>query len=209
MIQLQTLEETHGVIAVPIESGNRSMATQTVIPSNVRQFDLSPIVGLSDKSKYQGNTVSDIKSAYQTYISNTPIGKGGEYAVSAQQKYGFASVRDAAAAYLQRAGLDFVADIVQPNNPVTPVNPDGDGPFYPLPPTPETTTPTPKNPFELLLDALPNLFGQQVYNPPLQSQTYGYTPQQSLDSGQGFSIMPIVILLAIAAVGYFLYKKYA
>jgi hypothetical protein len=184
------------------------MADVSTIPANVKPFDLSPIAGLSPNAKFQGNKVSDITSAYQSYLTNTAVGKGGQYAQDVVRKYGAADIRAGAASYLQAAGLSFLADIVQPSSATTSTT------------TSTTTTPTdtttpvvsvPENPFQLLLDALPNLFGQQVYNPPLQSQTYGYTPQQTIDSGGsgGISIMPILILLGIGVIGYFLYKKYA
>lgn len=173
--------------------------------ASVRPFDISETALRGAEAK--GNKRQDVLTAYESYLTNTVVGKGGQYAASAQQKYGYASIRDAASSYLQTAGLGFLADIVSPTPtpptiPTTPSTPD-------TPITPSTPT-TPQNPFELLLDALPSFFGQSTYNPPLQSQTYGYTPEQTLDSGGGgISLKPILILVALAAIGYFLYKRYA
>ncbi len=175
--------------------------------ANVRPFDISESSLRAAEAK--GNKRQDVLSAYESYLTNTVVGRGGQYAQDVVTKYGAADIRAGAASYLQAAGLNYLAEIVQPpptNNTTPPPPPDTTTP----PPPPDTTTPPPDNPFKLLLDALPNLFGNQVYNPPLQSQTYGYTPEQSFSSsGSGISIMPILIIAALIAVGYFLYKRYA
>jgi hypothetical protein len=181
----------------------------TVPQNSVRSFDISESALRLAESR--GNKRSDILSAYESYLTNTPVGRGGQYAQDVVKKYGAADIRAGAASYLQAAGLTYLADIISPTP--TPIDPGPivDDTKFPLPtlnPNPVDTTP--KNPFELLLDALPNLFGNQVYNPPLQSQSYGYTPEQTFDSGgNGLPIMPILLLVGLAALGYFLYKRYA
>jgi hypothetical protein len=77
-------------------------------PSSAPRYDLSP--QSIQQAVARGNTQSDIQSAYQTFLTGTPVGRGGQYAVSAQQKYGFASLRDAAASYLDAAGLRRLAE---------------------------------------------------------------------------------------------------
>lgn len=182
------------------------VAVPSLPNANVKPFDISESALRAAEAR--GNKRQDILTAYESYLTNTPVGRGGQYARDVVQKYGAADIRAGAASYLQAAGLTFLADIVQPppSNTVTPP-PDTTTP----PPPPDNTTPPPDNPFKLLLDALPSFFGSGgVYNPPLQSQSYGYTPEQTFDSGGGgISIMPILLLLGLAAVGYFLYKRYA
>jgi hypothetical protein len=166
----------------------------------LQNFDLSVLGGLRDSDKFLGrNRVSDIKEAYQTYISGNPIGRGGQYAVDAASRYG-TDIREAARGYLVTVGLPTLANIISPTNP-TPVDTT----------TPDTTVKE-KNPFEVLADILPGLFGNAVYNPPLQSQTYGYTPTNTetpLTQGGGSSIGIIVILGVVGVIGYFLYKRFA
>jgi hypothetical protein len=96
--------------------------------------------------------------------------------------------------------LPTLANIISPTNP-TPVDTT----------KPPDTTVKEKNPFEVLADILPGLFGNAVYNPPLQSQAYGYTPtttETPLTQGGG-SIGIIVILGVVGVIGYFLYKRFA
>jgi hypothetical protein len=167
----------------------------------LQNFDLSVLGGLRDSDKYLGrNRVSDIKEAYQTYISGNPIGRGGQYAVDAASRYG-TDIREAARGYLVTVGLPTLANIISPTNP-TPVDTT----------KPPDTTVKEKNPFEVLADILPGLFGNAVYNPPLQSQTYGYTPtttETPLTQSGGSSIGIIVILGVVGVIGYFLYKRFA
>jgi hypothetical protein len=165
----------------------------------LQNFNLSVLEGLRDSDKYLGkNRVSDIKEAYQTYISGNPIGRGGQYAIDAARRYG-TDIREAARGYLVTAGLPTLANIISPTNP-TPVDTT----------TPDTTVKE-KNPFEVLADILPGLFGNAVYNPPLQSQAYGYTPATTETplTQSGGSIGIIVILGVVVVIGYFLYKRFA
>jgi hypothetical protein len=163
--------------------------------STVRSFDISESALQAAAAK--GNKRQDVLSAYETYLSGAPVGKGGQYAVSAQQKYGFASIRDAAASYLQAAGLTFLPEATAPPSVTTDTNT-----------TTQTNTTQEKNPFELLVDILPNLFGQSVSNPPLQTQTYGYTPETTIGGTGGFDVKPWLIIAAVVVIGYFLYKRY-
>ena len=222
---------------MPVIQDNTGISSSPVTVSNFMAsgtFDLSPISGLQPNAKFQGNRVSDITSAYQTYLANSPIGKGGQYAVSAQQKYGYNSISDAAQAYLQAAGLTFTPNAAPaptptptptPDNTLTNTITDLQNQIKNLQNTLTTTstpTPTPAtNPLQSLLDVLPTLFGSSVYNPPLQSQVYGYTPDYSggtafqpsqpitTQPNGGIGIGTIVILAIIGIAGYFLYKKFA
>jgi hypothetical protein len=175
----------------------------TPAPNNPSRqlFDISVLSGLKDSDKYLGkNRVSDIKESYQTYLTGSPVGRGGQYAVSDAKRFGV-DIVEAARGYLATAGLPTLSNILpsntaNPNNPIETVNP---------------VNPTnPKNPFELLADVLPGLFGNAVYNPPLQSQAYGYTPTDSqtpLQSG-GSSIGTFIIIGIVGVIGYFVYKRY-
>lgn len=200
------------------------VATAT-LPPPTKFFDLSPLVGKRDSDKINGNTVGDIKSALEVYNTGYSSGRGYGYAQDVVRRFGATDIRAGAASYLQAAGLNFLADIVQPNNPQPPFNEcppslagsqscGGNSPLLPdlnpvTPNNPNNPVTDNKNPFELLLDALPNLFGQQVYNPPLQSQTYGYSQQPTLDTSGNSSIGIYLIIGVIAVIGYFLYKRYA
>jgi hypothetical protein len=169
----------------------------------LQKFDISVLSGLRDSDKYLGkNRVSDIKEAYQSYISGSVIGRGGQYGVDAARRYG-TSVTEALRGYLATVGLPTLQDIVttNPTNPVDTTNPV-------KPPDPVIKE---KNPFEVLADILPNLFGNAVYNPPLQSQAYGYTPTDSqtpLQTTGGSSIGTFIIIGVVGVVGYFVYKRY-
>jgi hypothetical protein len=164
----------------------------------IRQFDISPEAIAIAESK--GNIASDISSAYQTYLTGSPIGRGGEYAISAQQQYGYASIRDAAAAYLQAAGLNFLPSFEStPSAPTTPVS-------EPI-----------RTPFEILADVLPTIFGNAQFNQPLRSQTTDYIPFQSAPdrfsapsaiSSSRSNIGSFLILGVIAVIGYFVYKRF-
>src|SRR5215471_1799940 len=163
-------------------------------------FDLSVLQGLKPSQKYGTNLVSDIQSSYQTYITGSPVGKGGQYALSSAQKYGVSLV-DAARGYLIGAGIPILPSATQTQTTNTT--------------TTDTTVTdtTQKNPFQVLADVLPSLFGNAVYNPPLQSQTYGYTPtstEQPLTQATsgGSSIGLLIIVGVIGVVGYFVYKRF-
>jgi hypothetical protein len=182
-------------------TGGGSGFTQSLQPSEpLQKFDISVLSGLRDSDKYLGkNRVSDIKEAYRSYISGNVIGRGGQYAVDAAQRYG-TSITEALRGYLVTAGLPTLQDIA-PTNPVTPVDPVK---------TPDNVVKE-KNPFEVLADILPNLFGNAVYNPPLQSQAYGYTPTDSqtpLQSGGSSNIGTFIIIGVVGVIGYFVYKRY-
>jgi hypothetical protein len=197
-------------------------------------FDLSVIQGLGSSSKYNGNTVSDITSAYQTYQTGVPTGRGGVYAQSAMKKYGYASISDAAAGYLQAAGIPILSNAqisAAPNSGQT-----GDQSMVGQTGTTSTvTTPTPTtndlntliaNQFQTLSDAFAKAFGTAVYEPPLQSQYYSGTPadiqvpdQSSLagytsippgaqPTSSGPGLMTFVIIGALIFGAYYLYKRY-
>lgn len=204
------------------------MATGT--PLN---FDLSVISGLSPNAKYNNNRVSDITSAYQTYTTGSPVGRGGQYAVSAQQKYGYASIADAAAGYLQAAGIPILQNALISTTPQSGYTGSQTEPT----PVPTVTTPDTSanasdlnsvigSQFQNLADAFKNAFGTAVYEPPLQSQYYSGTPATtnvpdtsslagytSLPPGAtpatgGLGIGTLLILGAIAIGAYFLWRHY-
>lgn len=184
-----------------------TMATQAPATAPTQQFDLSVLQGLKSSDKYLGkNRVSDIQEAYQTYITGNPIGRGGQYAVDSARKYGV-SIVEAARGYLQGVGLPIIPSVA--TNPVTDTNTNTNTNT-----DTKTNTDTVKNPFDILADAFSKAFGNAVYNPPLQSQSYGYTPTElsqplAQTSGGSSGIGLYVILAIVAIVGYFLYKKFA
>lgn len=184
-------------------SGGSSMITIsspiTTTTAPIQNFDLSVLSGLKPTAKYQGNRVSDIQEAYQTYISGNPIGRGGKYAVDAAQKYGV-SIVEAARGYLAGILPTFNPATTQTTTTQETVKKDN-------------TVVTEKNPFQVLADILPTLFGNAVYNPPLQSQAYGYSPTTSeqplTQSSGGLNIGLLVIIGIVGVIGYFLYKRFA
>jgi len=186
-------------------TGGGSGFTQSLSPSEpLQKFDISVLSGLRDSDKYLGkNRVSDIKEAYQSYISGNVIGRGGQYGVDAARRFS-TSVTEALRGYLATVGLPTLAE----SSPVTPVNPTNPtNPTNPVVPD----TPVKKNIDELLVDILPKLFGNAVYNPPLQSQAYGYSPTASetpLAQSGGGSIGTFIIIGVVGVIGYFLYKRY-
>jgi|SRR5215475_442521 len=171
-----------------------SYSTSTVATSSgsIQQFDVSPSAIAYAQSL--GNVPSDIQSAYQTYLTGVPTGRGGEYAVSAKKKYGYATIQDAAAAYLQAAGLNFLSPVEETTT------------------QPITSTEQQRNPFEILADVLPKILGQAQQLPALKSQQIEYTPVQTsapspVSSTRSYS--SLLIIGVIAVIGYFLYKRYA
>ncbi len=66
-------------------------------------YDLSPASIAAAGAK--GNIASDVQSAYQTFLTGAPVGRGGQYAIDAQRRFGYSSITEAAAAYLDAAGL--------------------------------------------------------------------------------------------------------
>lgn len=181
-------------------------------------FDVTKIKALAAQGK---NSEADIRSAYELFSTGQTSGRAYGYATDIQRRftpglistYGSSDIRTAAANYLDSVGLARLAQVVSPIPTPTPVNPDNNGEFFPLPVTPVNTATPVKNPFELLIDALPKLFGNAVYNPPLQQQSSGFT---GVDQGVplaeatgGSNIGTYIILAIVAIVGYFLYKRFA
>lgn len=188
-----------------IPQGNM-VNTAPLIGSNAptQQFDISALSGLKDSDKYLGkNRVSDIKEAYNTYLSGNPVGKGGQYAVDAAKKYG-TTITEAARGYLVAAGLPTLAQIISSTSAPVDTNPKNTTPV---------DTVTPKNPFELLIDAFQRSFGNAVYNPPLQSQSSGFTGQSAdvplSEAAGGSNIGTFIIIGVISVIVYFLYKRFA
>lgn len=184
-----------------ISSGGGSSNAVSSTPTSsqpLTNFDIGAIAGLRPSDKYLGkNRVSDIQEAYQTYITGNPVGRGGQYAVDAARKYGV-SVVEAARGYLQGVGLPIIPQAATTTVTDTTTN---------------QTVNTPQNPFQVLADILPKLFGNAVYNPPLQTQAYGYTPTETSQplqtSGGGLNLGLIIILGVIGVIVYFVYKRFA
>lgn len=189
-------------------------STPPLVGSNspTQQFDISVLSGKRDSDRYGRNLVGDIRSSYETYISGTPIGKGGQFAVDAARRYG-TTITEAARGYLVAAGLPTLAQIISPTpTPMPIVTPDPkDQDFFPLPVKDQVAEST-KNPFELLIDAFQRSFGNAVYNPPLQSQSSGFTGVDQgvpLAEGIGGNIGTYVVIGVIGIIAYFLYKRFA
>jgi len=202
MAAIESLQNNNGSGGVGLTLSG--VSTPSLPVSNPPQplFDISVLSGLKPSDKYLGkNRVSDIQESYQTYLTGNPVGRGGQYAVDAAKKYGV-SIVEAARGYLQGAGLPFISNATTQTTTQETIKTDN-----------TSTTVQQKNPFEILADILPNLFGNAVYNPPLQSQAYGYSPtttEQPLTSGgSGINIGLIVIIGIIGVVAYFVYKRFA
>ena len=177
-----------------------SQAGVSSIPASVgsnaptQQFDISVLSGLKNSDKYLGkNRVSDIKEAYDTYLTGNPVGRGGQYAVDAAKKYG-TSIIDAARGYLLGVGLPLLPSVTTQTQ------------------TDTQTQKETKNPFEILADIIPKLFGNAVYNPPLQSQSSGFTGVEQgtpLAESTGGNIGTYIVIGVIGVIAYFVYKRFA
>lgn len=195
--------------------GGGGSASPTLIGGNspTQRFDIAALSGLRPSDKYLGkNRVSDIVEAYETYISGTAVGRGGQYAVDAARKYGV-TLTEAARGYLSTVGLPTLADILPGGGGTGTGGGGGDTNDFQkqLDDLKKQVTENGRGPVELLLDAIPGLFGQSVQNPPLQSQAYGYTPVSGdlggSSSGGGVGLW---LLLGALAIGvYFVYKRYS
>lgn len=212
------------------------------------QYDLSVLAGLRPQDKYLGrNRVSDITEAYQTYISGSPVGRGGQYAVDAARKYG-TTLTEAARGYLEAVGLPILQAITGGGNGGGGTGNGGGGTGGG-----GTDTNTQKiiddlnkrldeqkktfedaqeklkkqledvgknltdnNVVKILSDQLSTLFGNAVYNSPLQSQATGYTPVTTSSpiggaitgGGGGSSIGLYLIIGVVGVIGYFVYKRF-
>lgn len=201
-----------------------------------QQFDVSVLAGLRPSDKYLGrNRVSDIQEAYQTYVTGSPIGRGGQYAVDAARRYG-TTITEAARGYLVAAGLPTLASILPNTGGNTGGGNTGGGgtlpddslsqdefekrlqqfalPFVDLKENIQKLAEqnaSNNSPLQQLIDVIPKLFGGAVYNPPLQNQVTDYTPRSitgSAGGGGGSNIFTWLILAGVAIGGYFLYKKF-
>lgn len=172
-----------------------------------QQFDITPIANLRPQDKFQGNLVGDIREAYQTYLSGTPVGRGGQYAVDAARKYG-TTITEAARGYLERVGLPILAAIVPGGGNGNTTNTAVEQLQKQLDEIQKNLV---NNSFRILSDQLSTLFGAPVNNPPLQSQATGYTPvTTSSPIGGASSSMGLYIILGVVGViAYFVYKRFA
>lgn len=189
--------------------GGGSIPITTQNPSLNFDFDISQIKQAAAKGK---GSESDIRSAYELFSTGQTSGKAYGYATDIQRRftpgllstYGSADIRTAAANYLDSVGLARLSQVVSP----TPT---------PVDTKPKETTPVdsvlPKNPFELLIDAFQRSFGNAVYNPPLQSQSSGFTGQNTdvplSEAAGGSNIGTFIIIGVIGVIAYFLYKRFA
>jgi hypothetical protein len=187
------------------------------LPPPTRLFDLSPLSGKRDSDKIGGNTVADIKSALEVYNTGYSQGRGYGYAQDVMRRFGAPDIRAGAASYLQAAGLTYLADVVQDTGGGGTGTGGGGGG--------DTGTggggtggggdTAKRDPVEILSDMISKLFGNPVYNPPLQNQATGYTPISvpSGDSGSGASggssIGLWLVLGAAAIAAYFIYRHYS
>ena len=182
-------------------------------PSNLNfDFDISQIKQAAAKGK---GSESDIRSAYELFSTGQTSGRAYGYATDIQRRftpgllstYGSADIRTAAANYLDSVGLARLAQVVSPTTVETkPKDPT------PVDTTPKETTPIPRNPFEILADIIPNLFGNAVYNPPLQSQASGFTGVEQgtpLAESTSSNIGTYLVIGVIGIIAYFLYKRFA
>jgi hypothetical protein len=172
-------------------------------------FDISQIKQAAAKGK---GSEADIRSAYELFSTGQTSGRAYGYATDIQRRftpgllstYGSADIRTAAANYLDSVGLARLSQIVSP----VPT---------PVVEKPKETTPVdsvlPKNPFELLIDAFQRSFGNAVYNPPLQSQSSGFTGQTTdvplSEAAGGSNIGTFIIIGVVGVIAYFLYKRFA
>lgn len=190
--------------ALPIASGVPSSPAPAPTSPSAPLFDFDFDLSRIGQAVARGNTQADVLSAYELFTTGQTSGRALEYAQSDVRRFGYPSLRHAAAAYLDAAGLPRLAQAVTPDGA-------GNGDFFelPVPPDPATST-APRNAFEVLADVLPGLFGQAVYNPPLQSQAYGFTPTEisgAPAAGGGSSLGLWLILGGVAVVAYFIYKR--
>lgn len=198
--------------------GNSS-AIRNTLPLSF-DFNISQIKAAASKGK---GSESDIRSAYELFSTGQTQGRALGYAQDIQRRftpgllstYGSADIRTAAANYLDSVGLPRLAQVVLPETTrtttTTPVK-DTDKQFFPLPVPPDKIT-SEKNPFELLIDAFTRSFGNAVYNPPLQSQSSGFTGQSTdvplSEVASGSNIGTFVIIGVVGVIAYFLYKRFA
>jgi hypothetical protein len=193
-----------------ISQAGVAVAPPPVSSAPTQRFDLSVLSGLRESDKYLGrNRVSEIKESYDTYLTGVPVGRGGVYATDAARRYG-TSIREAARGYLVSAGLLPLADVAAPVSAPPKALEEKD--FFELPVPPSPTTAREKGTVELLLDALPRLFGNAAASTPLQSQAYGYTPVSGDFGGSGGSsggAAMWLLLGAVAIAAYFVYKRYS
>ena len=190
------------------------VASQPVTTPPQDLFDISVLSGLRDSDKYQGkNRVSDIKEVYQTYLSGSSVGRGGTYAQDILRRYssgltatyGEANLQTAAKNYLESIGFPKLSQVF--NSAPNPVNTSN-----PVAGSDPVNTPVTRNPFEILADIIPSLFGNAVYNPPLQNQSSGFTGIEQgtpLAESTGGNIGTFIVIGVIGVIAYFLYKRFA
>lgn len=210
-------------VDTPVGGGNSFAMTNSAAPSQLvgenvptQRFDLSVISGLSAKQKYRGNLVRDIQEAYQTYITGSPVGRGGKYAVDAAARYG-TTITEAARGYLATILPALVEAPVTTTGGGT-----GGGGIDQVKKLQDTlqkqiddlkkgTNDTVK----VLSDSIKDLFGNAVALQPLQSQATGYTPVTATSpiggavTGGGSSIGTFIILGVVGVIAYFVYKRFA
>src|SRR5215813_676547 len=210
-----------------IAGGNSFVMTNTAQPSQLvgenvptQQFDLSVISGLTANQKYRGNLVQDIQEAYQTYITGSPVGRGGKYALDAARRYG-TTLTEAARGYLNAilptltnaptittgggttgGGIDLTQQVKDLQKQLTDIQ----------------NSVKSNDTIKILSDSIKDLFGNAVALQPLQSQATGYTPVtatsplsfgQGEGGGGGSKISTFIILGIVGVVAYFLYKRFA
>lgn len=187
------------------------------------KFDISVLSGLSPKQKYRGNLVKDIQEVYQTYITGSPVGRGGTYALDNIRRFGV-TLTEGARRYLSGIGLPIIPEVVTNTGNGTGGGTGGGGDtteqIKKVQDTLQKQIEDLKKNFDsndtvkVLSDTIKQLFGNAVYNPPLQSQATGYTPvttSQPLGGAVsgGSNITTFIILGVIGIIAYFVYKRFA
>lgn len=160
-------------------------------------FDVSPSAIAAAQAR--GNTRADILSAHQTFVSGVPTGRGGQYAISNMGRFGFSTIREGAASYLEAAGLRRLAKVIMPGPRIDPEPaPDDSGIVTQSEPIGEG------NPFATLgqlVEVFERVFA--VASPsdsPAPVVVVGdATQSQAQGSGGGGSAAIILIVLAIGA----------
>jgi hypothetical protein len=179
-----------------------SQVSAPIVSSQPFDLSQSSVQGAVAK----GNSAADILSAHQTYLSGVPVGRGGQYAVDAQKRFGYSSIRDAAAAYLDAAGLRRLAESLALFPVIDPEPaPDDSGVITQPEPIGEG------DPFATLGD-LVKVF-EKVFSAPGATDTpapvvvVGDATQQQKGAGGNVGLIIAVLAIAAGAVYWFYLRK--
>lgn len=193
-----------------------SVASVASSSSSSFDYDLSPASFAAARSR--GNVESDVRSAYQTYVTGVPSGRGGQYAVDAQRRFGYGSIKDAAAAYLDAAGLRrlLIEDELTGESEIEFL-----GDFFELPFDPEPGPDTkgvvtqeapegPGNPFQTIGDLaglFERFFAQREPETTAPVVVVGDSTQSEQKSGGGMGLVLLVLAIGAGAFYWFYWRK--